>query len=61
MWVFTLSRKAEEANAVRAEPLGQDRRYNRYWRFGADNEPGSGRIFVELQVSSLSFNSLLPF
>lgn len=42
-------RKAEEANALRAEPLGQDRRYNRYWRFAADSEPGSGRIFVELQ------------
>ena len=43
-------RRAEEANAVRAEPLGQDRRYNRYWRFAAGSEARSGRIFAELQA-----------
>ncbi|EIE24672.1 hypothetical protein COCSUDRAFT_46901 [Coccomyxa subellipsoidea C-169] len=42
-------RRAEESNAVRTEPLGQDRRYNRYWRLAAGSEAGSGRIFVELQ------------
>ena len=26
-------RRDMEANSVRLEPLGQDRRYNRYWRF----------------------------
>ncbi len=45
-----LLRRAEESNAVRTEPLGQDRRYNRYWRLAAGSEAGSGRIFVELQV-----------
>ncbi|KAK9816480.1 hypothetical protein WJX72_000803 [[Myrmecia] bisecta] len=44
-------RRAEEANAVRGEPLGMDRRYNRYWRFLAGGEAGrdggAGRIFVE--------------
>jgi hypothetical protein len=35
---------------VRAEPLGQDRRYNRYWRFAAGREARAGRIFVELQA-----------
>jgi hypothetical protein len=53
-----------EANAVRAEPLGMDRRFNKYWRFVRDNntssggsssgevgleEAGSGRVFVENQ------------
>lgn len=42
----------EEECAIRAEPLGQDRRYNRYWRFTAagvpaGEDPGSGRIWVE--------------
>jgi len=58
-------RRAEESNAVRAEPLGQDRRYNRYWRFAAGTEAGSGRIFVELQVSFAvlegSYQQILPF
>eukprot|EP00891_Asterochloris_glomerata_P006673 jgi/Astpho2/6673/Aster-x0287 len=44
-------RRAEEATAVRAEPLGQDRRFNRYWHFVAGGEDcpaaGAGRIFVE--------------
>eukprot|EP00884_Botryococcus_braunii_P016830 jgi/Botrbrau1/3830/Bobra.0183s0056.2 len=45
-------RKAEEAFPVRNEPLGMDRRYNKYWRFvaagdcGAD--PGAGRVYIEL-------------
>ena len=34
---------------MRTEPLGRDRRYNRYWQFSA-GQAGSGRIFVELQV-----------
>ncbi|KAL2483356.1 Homeodomain-like transcriptional regulator [Forsythia ovata] len=36
----------------RSLPLGQDRRRNRYWQFKASpsqNDPGSGRIFVELR------------
>ncbi|XP_018483497.2 homeobox-DDT domain protein RLT2 isoform X2 [Raphanus sativus] len=44
--------KAEELYVYRSLPLGQDRRRNRYWRFSASasrNDPGSGRIFVELQ------------
>lgn len=44
-------RKAEEANAIRVEPLGSDRRWNRYWRFAGERVPGGdatcGRIFVE--------------
>lgn len=52
MWRPKRRRRAEEANAVRAEPLGQDRRYNRYWRFAAGTEPGAGRLFVELQVGA---------
>ncbi|KAK9835073.1 hypothetical protein WJX81_008591 [Elliptochloris bilobata] len=42
-------RCAEEANAVRVEPLGLDRRRNRYWRLHGEGEPaaGGGRIFVE--------------
>ncbi|KAG7612214.1 Homeobox domain [Arabidopsis suecica] len=44
--------KAEELYVYRSLPLGQDRRRNRYWRFSASasrNDPGCGRIFVELQ------------
>lgn len=39
----------EELNAVRVEPLGLDRRRNKYWRFHSEGEPsaGAGRIFVE--------------
>lgn len=42
-----------EANAVRAEPLGTDRRYNRYWRFVRGDgdllagDACAGRVFVE--------------
>lgn len=45
-----LDHKAEETYAYRALPLGQDRRRNRYWKFGLSgsvNDPDSGRIFVE--------------
>ncbi|KAK9843536.1 hypothetical protein WJX81_007913 [Elliptochloris bilobata] len=45
-------RRMEEAHAVRAEPLGQDRRFNRYWRLLAGGEdggdPAAGRLLVEL-------------
>ncbi|KAG2262034.1 hypothetical protein Bca52824_069113 [Brassica carinata] len=44
--------KAEELYVYRSLPLGQDRRRNRYWRFSASasrNDPGCGRILVELQ------------
>ncbi|XP_013597849.1 PREDICTED: uncharacterized protein LOC106305959 [Brassica oleracea var. oleracea] len=44
--------KAEELYVYRSLPLGLDRRRNRYWRFSASasrNDPGCGRIFVELQ------------
>lgn len=42
--------KVEEIYVYRSLPLGQDRRYNRYWQFKttSENDPGSGRIFVEL-------------
>lgn len=43
--------KAEEIYAYRSLPLGQDRRRNRYWQFVASasrNDPGGGRIFIEL-------------
>ena len=46
-------RHAEEVNAIRGEPLGLDRRHNRYWHFGMPQEPGAapdpslGRILVE--------------
>ena len=47
-------RKAEEANATRGEPLGLDRRYNKYWRFAAGEwdpeDPCTGRLFVESHV-----------
>ncbi|CAH1448498.1 unnamed protein product [Lactuca virosa] len=47
-----IGHKAEEMYMYRSLPLGQDRRRNRYWQFVAStssNDPGSGRIFVELQ------------
>ncbi|KAL8151093.1 hypothetical protein V2J09_020901 [Rumex salicifolius] len=43
--------KAEQIYVYRSLPLGMDRRRNRYWQFIASascNDPGSGRIFVEL-------------
>ncbi|KAK1566908.1 hypothetical protein Q3G72_005921 [Acer saccharum] len=47
-----ISHKAEEMFVYRSLPLGQDRRRNRYWRFITSvswNDPGCGRIFVELR------------
>lgn len=46
-----IGHKAEEMYVYRSLPLGQDRRYNRYWQFitsASRNDPGCGRIFVEL-------------
>ncbi|XAR72605.1 hypothetical protein NMG60_11019310 [Bertholletia excelsa] len=46
-----IGHKAEEMYVYRSLPLGQDRRRNRYWQFitsASRNDPGSGRIFVEL-------------
>ncbi|KAJ8432424.1 hypothetical protein Cgig2_016054 [Carnegiea gigantea] len=46
-----IGHKAEEMYIYRSLPLGQDRRRNRYWQFIASascNDPGAGRIFVEL-------------
>jgi hypothetical protein len=44
-------RRAEDAYAVRAEPLGMDRRYNKYWRFvvtgDGSTDPGAGRVYIE--------------
>ena len=46
-------RHAEEVNAIRGEPLGLDRRHNRYWHFAAPQEAGAaadpslGRILIE--------------
>ncbi|KAL5793714.1 hypothetical protein ACOSP7_002308 [Xanthoceras sorbifolium] len=47
-----IGHKAEEMYVYRSLPLGQDRRRNRYWRFitsASSNDPGCGRIFVELR------------
>ncbi|CAA0816207.1 Homeodomain-like transcriptional regulator [Striga hermonthica] len=43
--------RAEEIYVHRSLPLGQDRRRNRYWQFmtsSSRNDPGSGKIYVEL-------------
>lgn len=43
---------AEQTYMYRSLPLGLDRRHNRYWQFitsASQNDPGCGRIFVELQ------------
>ena len=44
-------RRAEELNAARGEPLGQDRRHNKYWRFWLEEhpagDPGAGRLYIE--------------
>lgn len=48
-----IGHKAEEMYVYRSLPLGQDRRRNRYWQFIASascNDPGAGRIFVELHT-----------
>lgn len=49
----------EEENAIRLEPLGLDRRHNRYWRVtaasarggdagpGGSSDPNTGRVYVE--------------
>lgn len=50
-----IAHRAEEMYAYRSLPLGQDRRHNRYWQFVASassNDPGSGRIFIELNNGS---------
>lgn len=41
--------QVEEENAIRLEPLGLDRRHNRYWRFGAGapGDANAARIWVE--------------
>jgi hypothetical protein len=46
-----IGHRAEEMYVYRSLPLGQDRRRNRYWQFttsASRNDPGCGRIFVEL-------------
>lgn len=46
-----IGHKAEEMYVYRSLPLGSDRRRNRYWQFitsASQNDPGLGRIFVEL-------------
>ncbi|GLI69153.1 hypothetical protein VaNZ11_013710 [Volvox africanus] len=42
-------RRIDEECAIRAEPLGSDRRFNRYWLFttGEEGDMGSGRLWVE--------------
>ncbi|KAL1325259.1 hypothetical protein HN51_035339 [Arachis hypogaea] len=60
---------AEQTYMYRTLPLGLDRRHNRYWQFIASaspNDPGCGRIFVELHDgcwklidSEKGFDSLL--
>ncbi|KAK3043361.1 hypothetical protein RJ639_002663, partial [Escallonia herrerae] len=64
-----IGHKAEQMYEYRSLPLGQDRRRNRYWQFitsASCNDPGSGRIFVELRDgrwrlidSEESFDALL--
>ncbi|KAM7271111.1 hypothetical protein ACFE04_030325 [Oxalis oulophora] len=64
-----IGHKAEELYVYRSLPVGQDRRYNRYWQFVTSpscNDPGRGRIFVELHDgrwrlidSEEAFNALL--
>ncbi|CAK9144878.1 unnamed protein product [Ilex paraguariensis] len=64
-----IGHRAEEMYVYRSLPLGQDRRRNRYWQFmtaASQNDPGSGRIFVELRDghwrlidSEEAFNALL--
>lgn len=47
-----IGHKAEEMYVYKSLPLGHDRRRNRYWQFvtsASQNDPGSGRIFVELR------------
>lgn len=50
--------QVDEERAIQLQPLGMDRRYNRYWRIapvGCDSgeqgwgaqDPGRGRVFVE--------------
>ncbi|KAG2450131.1 hypothetical protein HYH02_000234 [Chlamydomonas schloesseri] len=43
-------RRIDEECAIRAEPLGSDRRHNRYWLFtsGEPNDAGTARLWVEL-------------
>ncbi|KAL3645440.1 hypothetical protein CASFOL_010620 [Castilleja foliolosa] len=46
-----IGHRAEEIHVYRSLPLGQDRRRNRYWQFMTSpsrNDPGSGKIYVEL-------------
>ncbi|KAL9380337.1 hypothetical protein Peur_025994 [Populus x canadensis] len=64
-----IGHRAEEMYVYRSLPLGQDRRRNRYWQFttsASRNDPGCGRIFVELHDgrwrvidSEEGFNALL--
>ncbi|KAG2442737.1 hypothetical protein HXX76_002819 [Chlamydomonas incerta] len=43
-------RRIDEECAIRAEPLGSDRRHNRYWLFtsGGPDDAGTARLWVEL-------------
>ncbi|KAJ6690889.1 HOMEOBOX-DDT DOMAIN PROTEIN RLT2 [Salix koriyanagi] len=58
-----IGHRAEEIYVYRSLPLGQDRRRNRYWQFTTSaslNDPGCGRIFVELHDGRWrGFNALL--
>ena len=49
-----LLQRAEEGHAVRGEPLGLDRRHNRYWHLAADpsipGDASTGRILVESHI-----------
>lgn len=46
-------KRAEEVHAIRGEPLGSDRRHNRYWRIavetasGAESDASTGRVLFE--------------
>ena len=53
----SVHRKAEEANATRAEPLGLDRRHNKYWRFVDANDGREDSFAGRLVVESTSDGS----
>jgi hypothetical protein len=45
-----LGAQVEEENAIRMDPLGLDRRFNRYWRVACSDDPAKVRAAVCPQV-----------
>ena len=58
------ARRAEEATTIRGEPLGADRRQNRYWRMlvggEADPECAAARLWIESHVDGAFRRALTP-